>query len=110
MRKDDHVAAWTGFRDVSGGAVFIGQPAAASEAIDLSTAAIMQWYSLTPSWVQYRQFSDRIALSNKPTFHEHFLATGTVDELLYETLLEDGDIGKAMITSPERLLRLRSGM
>jgi SNF2 family DNA or RNA helicase len=110
MRKDDHVAAWTGFRDVSGGAVFIGQPAAASEAIDLSTAAIMQWYSLTPSWVQYRQFSDRIALSDKPTFHEHFLATGTVDELLYETLLEDGDIGKAMITSPERLLRLRSGM
>lgn len=108
MKKEDHVKAWRGFRDVSGGAVFIGQPASAGEAIDLSSASILQWFSLTPSWVQYRQFSDRIALSDKPTFVEHFLATGTVDQLLYETLQEDGDIGKKMITSPERLLRLQN--
>jgi SNF2 family DNA or RNA helicase len=109
MKKDDHTAAWRGFAKVDGGAVFIGQPAAASEAIDLSCASIMQWFSLTPSWVNFRQFSDRIALSDKPTFHEFFLARGTVDELLFETLQQDGDIGKAMITSPERLLRV-SGM
>jgi SNF2 family DNA or RNA helicase len=109
MRKAEHVAAWRGFAQVSGHAVFIGQPAAAGEAIDLSTASIMQWFSLTPSWVNYRQFSDRIALSEKPTFHEFFLARGTVDELLYDTLQQDGDLGKAMITSPERLLRV-SGM
>lgn len=108
MGKDAHTAAWRGFQRVSGeGAVFIGQPAAASEAIDLSTASIMQWYSLTPSWVNFKQFNDRIALSDKPTFQEYFLARDTVDELLYETLLEDGDIGKKMITSPERLLRLQ---
>lgn len=109
MKREEHVAAWKGFAQIPDGAVFIGQPAAASEAIDLSSASIMQWFSLTPSWVNYRQFSDRIALSERPTFHEFFLATGTVDELLYETLLQDGDIGKAMITSPERLLRV-SGM
>jgi hypothetical protein len=109
MRNEDRVAAWRNFATVADGAVFLGQPAAASEAIDLSTASIMQWFSLTPSWVQFRQFSDRIALSDRPTFHEFFLARGTVDELLYETLLQDGDIGKAMITSPERLLRV-SGM
>lgn len=109
MKKEDHVAAWKGFAKVADHAVFIGQPAAAGEAIDLSSAAIMQWFSLTPSWVNYRQFSDRIALSDRPTFHEFFLATGTVDELLYETLQQDGDIGKAMITSPERLLRIRNG-
>lgn len=107
MKKEDHVAAWQGFKKVSGHALFIGQPAAASEAIDLSSASIMQWFSLTTSWVQFRQFSDRIALSERPTFFEYFLATGTVDELVYQTLLEDGDIGKAMITSPERLLRLQ---
>lgn len=108
MSKDAHTDAWRGFQRVSGeGAVFIGQPAAASEAIDLSTASIMQWYSLTPSWVNFKQFNDRIALSGKPTFQEYFLARGTVDELLLETLNEDGDIGKKMITSPERLLRLR---
>lgn len=94
------------FKRVSGGALFIGQPAAAGEAIDLSCASIMQWYSLPSSWVQFRQFSDRIALSDKPTFHEFYLASGTIDFLKYETLMEDGDIGKKMIQSPERLLRL----
>lgn len=107
MKREAHTAAWKGFAKVDGGAVFIGQPAAASEAIDLSCASIMQWYSLTPSWVNFRQFSDRIALSEKPTFHEFFLARGTVDELLYEELRQDGNIGKKMITSPERLLRLQ---
>lgn len=94
------------FAKVQGGAVFIGQPAAAGEAIDLSAASILQWYSLPPSWVNFRQFSDRIALSEKPTFHEFYLAQGTIDFLRYETLMEDGDIGKKMIQSPERLLRL----
>lgn len=94
------------FKKVSGGAIFIGQPAAAGEAIDLSCASILQWYSLPSSWVNFRQFSDRIALSEKPTFHEFYLAAGTIDFLMYETLMEDGDIGKKMIQSPERLLRI----
>lgn len=106
MKHSDREYARTQFPKVSGGAVFIGQPAAAGEAIDLSCASIMQWYSLTPSWVNFRQMSDRIALSDKPTFSEYYLARGTVDEMLYQTLLEDGDLGKFMITSPERLRRL----
>lgn len=107
VKHADREYALKEFHRVDGGAIFLGQPAAAGEGIDLSCASILQWYSLTPSWVQFRQFSDRIALSEKPTFHEFFLARGTVDELLYETLLEDGDFGKKMITSPERLLRLQ---
>ena len=92
------------FRKVKGGAIFIGQPQAAGEAIDLSCASILQWYSLPTSWVQYRQFTDRIALSDRPTFFEYYLAANTIDFLRYETLMEDGDIGKKMILSPERLL------
>lgn len=95
------------FSKVAGGAVFIGQPAAAGEAIDLSAASILQWFSLPSSWVNFQQFSDRIALSDRPKFHEFYLAEGTIDYLMYETLLEDGDIGKKMIQSPERLLELR---
>lgn len=106
MKPMDRNQAPKQFKAARGGAVFIGQPAAAGEAIDLSCASILQWYSLPSSWVNFRQFSDRIALSDKPTFHEFYLARGTVDFLLYETLLEDGDIGKKMITSPERLLRV----
>jgi SNF2 family DNA or RNA helicase len=106
VKMADRARAPQAFSKTRGGAVFIGQPAAAGEAIDLSAASILQWYSLPSSWVNFRQFSDRIALSEKPTFHEFYLAAGTVDFLMYETLMEDGDIGKKMIQSPERLLRL----
>lgn len=106
MKQSDRDRAPRDFKKVQGGAIFIGQPAAAGEAIDLSCASILQWYSLPSSWVNFKQFSDRIALSDKPTFHEFFLARGTIDELKYETLQEDSDIGKKMIQSPERLLAL----
>lgn len=107
MKDRDRDYAWQQFPKVKGGAVFIGQPAAAGEAIDLSCASILQWYSLPSSWVNYRQFTDRVALSDRPVFYEYFLAEGTIDYMAKETLDEDGDIGKMMITSPERLLRLR---
>lgn len=106
VKPKDRAKAPEEFAKVSGGAIFIGQPAAAGEAIDLSCASILQWYSLTPSWVNFQQFSDRIALSDKPTFHEFFLAQGTVDFLMYQALMDDGDVGKMMIQSPERLRRL----
>ena len=86
------------------GAVFIGNPAAASEGIDLRSAAILIWYSLPTSWVHYTQFMDRNALHKGPRFVEYLLASGA-DRLIYETLMEDGDIGKRMITSPKRLLQ-----
>lgn len=92
------------FENTEGGAVFIGNPAAASEGIDLRSAAIMIWYSLPTSWVHYRQFMDRNALHAGPRFVEYLIASG-VDQLVYDTLLEDGDVGKMMITSPDRLLQ-----
>jgi SNF2 family DNA or RNA helicase len=92
------------FNNHEEGSVFIGNPAAASEGIDLRTAAITIWYSLPTSWVNYRQFSDRNALHPGPRFEEFLLVDG-VDHLIYNTLLDDGDVGKRMITSPERLLR-----
>lgn len=110
MKQADRDKAPDQFRKTAGGAIFIGQPAAAGEAIDLSCASILQWYSLPSSWVNFQQFSDRIALSEKPTFHEFYLAAGTIDFLMYETLLDDSDIGKKMIQSPERLLRLGVGL
>lgn len=92
------------FEKAEEGAIFIGNPAAASEGIDLRSAAIMIWYSLPNSWVHYRQFMDRNALHAGPRFVEYLIATGA-DQLVYDTLQEDGDVGKMMITSPERLLQ-----
>ena len=92
------------FEAHEGGAIFIGNPAAASEGIDLRSAAIMIWYSLPQSWVHYQQYMDRNALHPGPRFVEYLISSGA-DQLVYDTLMEDGDIGKMMITSPERLLR-----
>lgn len=92
------------FEKFEDGAVFIGNPHAAGEGIDLRSAAITIWYSLPTSWVAYRQFMDRNALHPGPRFVEYLLTPG-VDRMVYDNTLEDGDVGKMMITSPERLLR-----
>jgi hypothetical protein len=92
------------FENCPEGAIFIGNPAAASEGIDLRSAAILIWYSLPTSWVHYQQYMDRNALHPGPRFVEYLLASGA-DRLVYDTLMEDGDMGKKMITSPRRLLR-----
>lgn len=94
-----------GFTKQQGCAVFIGQPAAASEAIDLRTAGTLIWYSLVTSWVQYRQFMDRIALHPKAVRVIFLLAENTVDELQYESLQEDGDMAARITKSPDALRR-----
>lgn len=104
VKPKDRDYARKQFQLVSSPAVFIGHPAAASEAIDLSSASIMIWYSLPTSWVQFEQFRDRNALSGRPTFEE-WLCSSPMDQMLWDTLMEDGDLGKKMITSPERLAR-----
>lgn len=105
LTRDERDRRRKGFHRVNGGAVFIGQPSAASEGIDLSCAAILQWYSLTDSWVHYKQFTDRIALSPRATTHEFYIARGTVDQLKYDSLQTDTEVGRMIIQSPERLLR-----
>lgn len=93
------------FRKHQGAGVFLAQPSAGSLGIDLSTASTLIWYSLIPSWVDYTQFEDRIALSGKANRYVYLLAKGTVDELQYEALQADGDMAKTVTESPHRLLR-----
>lgn len=93
------------FRAHPGPACFVAQPQAASLGIDLSTASICIWFSLTPSYVDFSQFEDRIALSKRSTMYMYLLAKDTVDELMYETLQGDGEVAKAIMRSPRRLLR-----
>jgi len=93
------------FNKVSGAAVMLCQPAAASEGIDLRSASTLVWFSLTDSWVNYQQFEDRIALSGKACRYVYLLGEGTVDEVKYESLQQDGDVARRITESPERLLR-----
>lgn len=100
--RDRHIRD---FRNKPGPSCFIAQPQAAAEGIDLSTASICIWFSMTPSYVNFTQFEDRIALAAVGTTYMYLMAENTVDELLYETLLGDGDVAKAIMASPERILR-----
>lgn len=93
------------FRAHDGAAIFVAQPSAGALGIDLSTAATMIWYSLVDSWVDYEQFRDRIALSPIAVRYIYLLAEGTIDEVKYESLQEDGDVARRLNESPERLRR-----
>lgn len=93
------------FQRQDGPAVYVVQPQSGAEGIDLSSAAHMCWYSLTPSWVKYTQMCDRIALSRKSTTFYYLLGEKTIDEVLYDTLQTDGQVAKAILDKPQMLLR-----
>lgn len=105
VQRDLNIKAFRAHTD--GCAVFVMQPSAGSLGIDLSTAGTFIWFSLTLSYVDYTQAEDRIALNKnaKGTRFIYLLAEGTVDEIIYSTLQQDGDVAKAIMASPESLLR-----
>lgn len=102
--RSSRTAAIARFKEMDGPACFVVQPQSGSMGIDLSTASTLIWFSLTSSWVDYTQMNDRIAL-NPHAVSIMYLIASPADVLLYETLQEDGDVGRAVITSPDRLLR-----
>ena len=84
--------------------VMVIQPSSSALGIDLSTASHMIWYSHTPSWVDFSQACDRIALSRNSTTFIHLVARNSVDEVLMETLRNDGDIAQQIMSKPEKAL------
>lgn len=107
IKREETDEAIREFRKWDDAGVMVVQPQAASLGIDLSTASKMIWYSLVPSYVDYTQCCDRIALSRSSTTFVYLLAAGTVDELLMETLRNDHNIAQYIITHPEKLLRTK---
>lgn len=53
------------FKRLDGAGLFVMQPQSGSLGIDLSSARHMVWFSLVPSFVDFSQSNDRIALSKK---------------------------------------------
>lgn len=107
IKREETDEAIREFRKWDDAGVMVVQPQAASLGIDLSTASKMIWMSLTPSYVDFTQCCDRIALSRNSTTFVYLLAEGTVDELLMETLEADHDIAQMIITDPRKLLRTK---
>lgn len=92
------------FRRCEDAAVIVIQPSSAALGIDLSTASHMIWYSHTHSWVDFSQACDRIALSRNSTTFIHLVARHSIDETLMETLANDGDIAKQVMSQPKKAL------
>lgn len=104
VSRADSDAAVHEFREHKGAGVIVVQPSASSLGIDLSTAAHMVWYSHTPSWVDFTQCCDRIALSRSSTTFTHLVARRSVDEVLLNTLATDGDVARAIMSRPGELI------
>lgn len=105
MKREDSTKSIRQFRRLDSAAAFVMQPQAGSLGIDLSTASRMIWYSLTPSWVDYSQACDRIALSRTSTTFTYLLGAGTVDEIQYQGLQVDADVNSMIVERPRLLLR-----
>jgi SNF2 family DNA or RNA helicase len=86
-------------------AAMVVQPQAGGVGIDMRAAGHTIWYSLTASYVDYTQMRDRNALHHNAVQHTFLIVPSTVDQLLYETLLNDGDVAKTILKRPEAILR-----
>lgn len=85
--------------------IMLVQPAAGGVGLDMRVAGHTVWYSLTASYVDYTQMRDRNALHPNAVQHTFLLAPGTVDHLLYDTLINDGNVAKQILERPELLRR-----
>lgn len=103
IKSQHRTNMWKSFNLQRGPACFIGQPQASSLGIDLRSAAIVVWFSLTNSWVDFEQFEQRNALNPDPRSYVYLLSRGTIDYLLYQSLQEDGEIGRLVMKAPEKL-------
>lgn len=89
-------------------AAIVVQPQAGGVGLDMRVAGHTIWYSLSPSFVDYTQMRDRNALHHNAVQHTFLIAPDTVDQLLYDTLQNDGDVAKTILKRPEVLLRRSS--
>ncbi len=93
------------FKRTDGARVMVVQPSAGGMGLDMSAAPEMIWYSLIPSWVDFRQMMDRNALNQHGTRATFLICPDTVDQVLYDTLQEDGDVADTIMRHPRALLR-----
>jgi SNF2 family DNA or RNA helicase len=105
VKRQDRDDRRRAFQDYDGPAAFIMQPSAGSLGIDLSSSGTFIWYSLTRSYVDYTQAEDRIALNPRGTRFIYLLGEDTYDEVLFQSLQEDGEVAREVMRRPESLLR-----
>jgi SNF2-related domain/Helicase conserved C-terminal domain len=105
VSRADRRVARTSFRHGDTQALLF-QIQAGSEAIDLSTAHEVVYYSLPDGWLYYWQSSRRVRgpRQQHATRFRHILARGTLDRSVLATLQVKGDMHAELMRSPRAFL------
>lgn len=91
------------FKRLDGAGLFVMQPQSGSLGIDLSTARHMVWFSLVPSFVDFSQSNDRIALSKKSRTYTYLLVPNSIDTVMYTALQSDKEVADFVTSRPDKL-------
>lgn len=77
----------------------------AGEAINLAHHSSMVIYSMNHSYLKWAQFKDRIVVVDTPEVKYYYLVMeGTMDELVYEAVLEKRKLSDAILSTYKRAL------
>lgn len=100
MARERRIAA---FQDASRPMVFIAQIQAAAEAIDLSEAAAMLFYSMPESYLLYDQFKARIEkyAEKRTLLYDHLIGKGTRDEVTWMAMQLKKDVARFLVENPK---------
>lgn len=104
VARDRRIAA---FQEASTPTVFISQIAAGAEAIDLSSAGVMIFYSMPESYLQYAQFRARIERyrEKRTLLYDHLIAKVrgylTRDEVTWFAMQLKKDVAQFLLENPK---------
>lgn len=105
VTRDRRIAA---FQEDERPTVFVAQMQAAAEAIDLSAAQDLIYYSLPQSYLLYDQFGSRIERYKETRVlrYDHILMKGTRDVVTWLAMNLKIDVAKFLVTHPEIVERI----
>lgn len=102
VKRDERHRRIRIFNETKRPAMFIAQISTGKEAIDLSSASVMMFYSLSESFVEHDQFSRRIEKFNdtRTLMYDFPVVMGTRDEVTFNAIQLKQDVAQYMQDNP----------
>lgn len=96
------------FNEATRPTVFVAQIQAAAEAIDLSAASVMLYYSMPESYLIYSQFMARIEkyAEKRTLLYDHLIGKGTRDEVTWMAMQLKKDVATFLVENPQLVERI----
>jgi SNF2 family DNA or RNA helicase len=112
LKKRERQERINSFNTHKGPAFFISQIATGSQAINLSVADTMIFYSLSESYLLHDQMSQRIAKykDTRTLQYDYIVGRGTRGEVTYQAIKQKRDVADFIVENPrlvEKITRIR---